>query len=124
MEPVSAERLRRYSLVPQVGGYYRWIWLLCTPGIIFLVLDGAIVLSKLHLVSLSESWGWRQLGVVLLLAPVILPVGYGGIFIAAAVGLLGLRVVVAHETTDKTKIEVAIAFAISVLSAILVRLVH
>jgi hypothetical protein len=100
------------------------IWLLCTPGIIFLVLGGAILLSKLHLVSLSESAGWGLLGVVLMLAPVILLLSYGGIFIAAAVGLLGLRVLVAHETTRKTKIEVAIAFAISVLSAILVWLIH
>jgi len=91
------------------------IWWLSTPGIIFLVLEGVALLTP-H----SEARGWGLLGVVLLLAPVILVVAHGGVFIVVTVGLLALRVVAQQETSRNTKVEVAIAFALCVLSAILV----
>ena len=97
------------------------IWLFCAPGIICLLFAGVNLLSRFGLLPHSESSGWGVLGSALMLAPIFLLVAYGGVFIAVAIGLLGWRIISSEETSQGTKIEVVIAFAISVLSAIAVR---
>jgi hypothetical protein len=108
-------------------GPERWrlsvIWLLTAPGIIvyMCLLVYAIFTSS---TGRGESQGWAMLGLTLVLAPVLLMVGYAGFLITAFIGILAFPIIRSKSAPKVAKLEVIIACVISLVASVGVHFVR